>query len=443
MTCVRLVGGIAVVLWMTLRALAAEPPAAPVVAIKAARLLQVRDGKVLRNATVLTQKGKITAVGTALPIPADARVVDLGDVTLLPGLMDAHSHVLQEYNPTLSEDHNLALQIAEHNAAQRALRGVPLLKEYLHAGFTTLRDLGNAGVLGDVALRDAVNKGYVDGPRLLVATRALSAVGGQFGALSPIGQQLVADEYVVVTGPTEVRRAVRQAVYDGADCIKIIVDTPPRTLAPDELAAAVEEAGRMGRKVAAHALTDAAVRMATDARVDSIEHGYEASDETLKLMAQKNVALVPTDYPPEFFETWVRSIVGLPEARRAKAEAGMRAFALASRARLTRAVKAKVKIAFGSDMYYRMEGHTRGQVALVALKNYQAGGMTPLAVLQSATVNAADLLGLGKRAGALEPGLDADLIAVPGDPLGDLSALDRVSFVMKAGRVVLGPAPSP
>jgi imidazolonepropionase-like amidohydrolase len=275
------------------------------------------------------------------------------------------------------------------------------------------------------------------GPRIRAATRAISAAGGQFGTVQPETQKIIEQEYAVVSTVDEARRAVRQAFYDGADLIKVIVNTGPRVVSLDEMKAIVEEAHRVGRTVAAHAIGDTATRIAAEAGVTSIEHAYTIPDEVLRTMAQKGIYLVPTDYPAQFYvDAFASSLT--PEQKRQQLEGATR-FAQASAARLMRAVRAGVKVAFGSDEYYAAPGRTRGQSSLLALQAYQEAGMSPLEVLRSATVNSAALLGWGDRIGSIEAGKLADIIAVDGDPLKDVKDLQRVRFVMKGGEIIKGP----
>ena len=412
-------------------------PAAPVRAIKCGRLLDVRTGRVTPNGVVLVQGRTILQVGANVAIPAGADVVDLGNALVLPGLIDAHTHLLQNYRPELGgDDANMLVTVATLSTARRALLGAAMGREVLEAGFTTVRDLGNSGVNGDVALRDAINQGDVVGPRVVASTRALSAAGGQFGHLTPEAQALVAQEYVAISGVEEARRAVRQALYDGADCIKVIVNTDPRVVSLDELKVIVEEAHRQGKPVAAHAIGDDATRLAAQAGVNSIEHAYIVPDDVLKLMATKQIFLVPTDYPADFYVTAFPVPASATPEQRQGYEKGARAFAASNNKRLARALKAGVRIAAGSDEYYQEPGKTRGQSSLMMFRAYAAAGMTPLEIIRAATLNGAELLGLKDKIGALEPGFAADLIAVDGDPLADVTALEHVRFVMKGGQII-------
>ena len=393
----------------------------------------------MQNPVVVVQGGRIASVGANAAIPSGAKVVDLGSLTLLPGLIDAHTHLLQNYRGELGgDDLNMILTVTTMSTAKRALLGAKMGREDLEAGITTVRDLGNSGFGGDVALRDAINAGWVTGPRIRAATRAISAAGGQFGTVQPETQKIIEQEYAVVSTVDEARRAVRQAFYDGADLIKVIVNTGPRVVSLDEMNAIVEEAHRVGRTVAAHAIGDTATRIAAEAGVTSIEHAYTIPDEVLRMMAQKGIYLVATDYPAEFYVSAFASSL-TPEQQRRQRE-GATQFAKSNADRLMRAVRAGVRVAFGSDEYYDVAGRSRGQSSLLTLQAYQEAGMSPLEVLRTATVNSAALLGWGDRIGSIEAGRLADIIAVDGDPLKDVKDLQRVRFVMKGGEIIKGPA---
>lgn len=407
-------------------------------AVRAARLLDVRTGGIVNNPVVLVENGRITAAGAGLEIPAEVEVMDLGDVTLLPGLIDAHTHLLQNYYSKYGgDDGNMILTLVQMGTTKRALLGAAMGREMLEAGFTTVRDLGNSGVNGDVALRDAVRDGWVTGPRIFAATRALSGVGGQFGRVSAETQNLIEQEYVVVNGTDSARRAVRQAIYDGADWVKVIVNNGSSTLSLEEMKAIVDEAHQSGRKVAAHASGDAATRIAAEAGVDSIEHAYTIPDDALKIMAEKKIFLVPTDYPADFYLALYNFTSDTPAAQVNQTTAGVIKFVRSNQERISRALKAGVRIAAGSDQYYAVPRKNRGQSSLMMFQAYAASGMSPLEIIRAATINNAELLA-GERAsfGTIEKSKYADIIAVPGDPLKDITTLERVTFVMKAGTVV-------
>jgi len=371
-------------------------------------MIDVRSGKEITDVVILIEKNKIVGMGPDLKIPDSVQIIALGDVTLLPGLIDAHTHLLHQYYARYGDDNsNRLLEMIQLGPAKRALLGARLAREMLEAGFTAVRDLGNASINADIALRDAINNGDVIGPRMFVSTRALSPVGGQFQSVTPEAQQLLSQEYVQISGVEEARKAVRQAIFDGADCIKVIVNAGSRRLSFDEMKVIVEEAKRASLPVAAHATDgDSPSMTAAEAGVSSIEHAYTISESVLNLMAQKNIFLVPTDVP------------GVTKYQD----------------RIKRALKAGVRIAIGSDIYYEFPGNTRGKVCAGMYKTYIASGMTNIEVLRSATINPADLIG-NNSIGAIEVGRFADIIAVKGNPLTDISALEQVVFVMKDGKV--------
>jgi imidazolonepropionase-like amidohydrolase len=409
-----------------------QPTGSKITAVKCGHLIDVKAGTSLAGAVILIENGRITAAGPDLKIPAGAHVIDLGAATVLPGLIDVHTHLLTNLDPDKADEQLSGTMFTQMSPAKRALLGAGMARETLEAGFTTVRDLGNSGTNGDVALRDAIQEGWVVGPRMAVSTRALSPIGGQYGGLSTLGSSLVSLEYAEVTGTDEARRAVRQAIFDGATVIKVIVNATV-TLSLDEMKAIVEEAHRSNLKVAAHAIGDEPTRIAAQAGVDSIEHAYTVPDDVLRLMAEKRIYLVPTDYPADFMAQL--SGAHTPEQER-EMRPQLDAAVAAARERLRRAIHAGVPIAAGSDEYFAIPGRTRGQAARMIFRAYAGAGMKPLDILRAATVNAADLLGWQKRVGSLEPGKYADLIAVPGDPLVDIGELEKIGFVMKGGVVV-------
>jgi imidazolonepropionase-like amidohydrolase len=406
------------------------PPARKV--IRAARLLDVAAGKYVDNPVIVIQGNRITSVQANGEVPAGAEVIDLGPATLLPGLIDCHTHLLQNYDLKVgNDDPNMLLTVSQLGNSRRALLGARMAREVLQAGITTVRDLGNSGRNGDVALRDAINAGWIPGPRMLVSTRALSAAGGQFGRVAAEAQHLIEEEYAVVSGVEEARKAVRQAFYDGADLIKVIVNTGPRVLSLEEMKVIVEEAHRVNKKVAAHAIGDLATRISADAGVDSIEHAYTIPDDALKTMAEKKIFMVPTDPELEDNDKRLMEVMHLTPERVATMKQQQ---TTAMKSRIDRAVKAGVQIAAGSDMYYDNPTWGRGVASLTVLEAYARYGMPPIDVIRTATTNAAALLGMN-NIGALQSGKFADIIALDGDPLADISTLRKVRWVMKNGVV--------
>lgn len=408
-------------------ALAATPPSLKVV--KAARLLDVNTGSYLCPAMVLVEGERIKAVGTKIVIPPEAEIVDLGNATLLPGLIDCHTHMLLNLPENGTAPLDLDVAVFSEDTATRALHGAKLAKEMLNAGFTTIRDMGNAGVNGDVALREAILQGWVVGPRMLVSTRSIAPIGGQMTRLPKDAQGVIDTDYRVVNGVEEARKAVRQAIYDGADWIKVIVCDTGKTisLSLDELKAIVEEAHRAGIKVAAHAAAEAEARLAVEAGVDTLEHGWSISHSLIDFMATRKTWFVPTDFTAMAFQD-PKSQVS-PKAEQRERERGER---------LLYAIQVGVPVAAGSDMVQPIHGADRGHTAMEMFRAYSQAGLTPIQIVRMSTTFAANLLGWQDRVGSLEKGKFADLIAVEGDPLKDISLLERVCFVMKGGKVVLG-----
>ncbi len=410
------------------RALAAQ---GDVTVIRAGRLFDSERGVLLPARDILVRGGVVERVDAEIAAPAGARVVDLRAYTVLPGLIDAHTHLLLEVQPYASVT---ASVVAEGEVA-RALRGAGHARSYLRAGFTTVRDLGNAGGYADVALKREIEKGMLDGPRLYVSGPGLSAEGGQLDGLDLRHRGLAGEEYRIVRGVEDARLAVQEHAAYGADVIKVYADQRPKpvTLTPEEMRAIVEEAHRLNLPVAAHATSDASAWHALRAGVDVIEHGYDLADSTLARMKARGVSVVPT------FSDLDTAVIG-PRARaraggtvELPSPAAMAPVIADYRGRLRRLFASGVNVAAGSDMYWDV-GIPRGEAARRVLFVYGQSGIAPARILQSATSGAARVL-REPRLGVIRPGSFADIIAVEGDPLADLSALERVRFVMKAGRV--------
>lgn len=424
-------------------AFAAAQPASAVrtTLVKAARIVDVEAGRYASGQAILIEGDRIREVGPVAVVqgraPADAVVIDLGGATVLPGLVDCHAHLLSSMRARRTTGENILVTVAEMSASQRALLGAANAREALEAGITTVRNVGHSGVDGDAALRDAIGEGWVAGPRMQAATRKLTPPGGQAVALRHEVARAILDlEFLTVSGVEDARRAVREAQFHGADVIKIVMDVPPRSLAVDEARAIVAEAHRAGLKVAAHATTAASIADAVEAGVDSVEHGDEASDAVLAAMARKGIALVVTAWRGESVrEVYTKSLF-LNEQDRAQVEGFIGAWTAGNRALVARARKAGVRIAAGSDMWFRYPDKTRGQATVIAFEGLEEAGLSAAEVLRAATVEAARVMGWEDRVGALSAGRYADLIAVDGDPLAAVSALHGVRFVMKGGVVV-------
>jgi imidazolonepropionase-like amidohydrolase len=416
-----------------LRSQGNEPPR---VALRAARLLDVAAGRYVENPVVLVRGDRIEGVGTdPSTIPAGVQVMDLGPRVLLPGLVDAHTHILLQGDATEAE---YEAQILKEYPAHRVARAIRALKIALEHGFTTLRDLETEGAgYDDVALRDAVDEGVIPGPRLRVVGPALSTTG-TYPILHFRPDWKFPTGVMVCDGADGCRRAVREQTSYGTDWVKVYantgglrltadgyVDSPPNWT-KEELDAVVSEAHARGRKVAAHARSDTGVRLAVQAGVDSIEHGDSIRPEMAAEMARKGIAFCPT-------LTVVRYVSG------PRAAAGC---AICSQSEKIQAKsfancrKAGVRIVFGTDA----GGFPWTEINQAKEFGYEVElGMTPLEAIRTATANAAELLGLAGQVGAVTKGAYADLIAVSGDPLQDVSVLTRVDFVMKGGEIAVRP----
>jgi imidazolonepropionase-like amidohydrolase len=415
-----------------------------VVVLKAARLFDGKSKTLVQNGVVIVQGSKIVDAGSNLPAPADAQVIDLGDATLSPGFMDGHTHLTLDFSGNYNERR---LREVDLNVSEQAIMATRYARATVEAGFTTVRDLGSRFVgsreFVDVALRNSINKGVIVGPRMLVATFGIGATGGHFDSTSGFRDMLFGHEpgfsEGIADGPDAIRQAVRFEVKNGADVIKAAVsggvlsladevDTPQLT--PAEMAALVDEAHRLRKKVAVHCHGDQAAKEAIEAGVDSIEHGSFMKPETLTLMKNKGTYLTPTLMATE----WILSkIDNYPPALQAKAKA-----AGAARSDMFRnAVKMGVKISFGTDAAVFPHGQNAKEFKLMVDL-----GMQPIDALKTATGNAADLFGIAQKTGTLEKGKLADVIAIPGDPTADITATERVSFVMKEGKIIRNGPPS-
>lgn len=423
-------------------------PSAPVTMVKAGRLLDPRTGNVLSPAAVLIQGEKIKEIGAPSQVqahvPAGAKTIDLGSATLLPGLIDSHTHLLLDVivppeaeiarHPNGRFAPGLLLALVE-SPSKRVFLGAQLAREDLESGFTTVRNLGHSGIDGDVALRDAINAGQVPGPRILAAGRKMIGEGDYIQGLNPaLADAVLQQEFLLITGPDQARHAVLQNVFYNVDVIKVSLGDDTTGA---ELAAVVDEAHRQQLKVAVHAFEASNIQLAIDARADSIEHGNQVTDEQLKQMRDKGIFLdlTPTFYGNFFMKITEPSIVMSPGFRASTAESAARAQKRYSDL-VQRVLKSGVKFAAGSDMCWFYPGKTRGQASAATIVNLRDAGMSPIDIIRAITVNAAEMLGWQDRIGSVEPGKYADLVAVAGDPAADITEIERVRFVMKDGHVV-------
>ena len=411
---------------------AAEPEKKPPVVIRAGRLLDVKSGRYVEHPVVVVAGDRIESIGTA--VPAGATVIDLGDRVLMPGLIDAHTHILLQGDAT-SADYDE--QILKEYPAHRVVRAVRAMQIGLGHGFTTMRDLETEGAgYDDVAIRDAVNEGVVPGPRLKVVGPALSTTGS-YPILHFRPDWKFPTGVMVCDGADGCRKAVREQLSYGTDWVKIYantgglrltadgyVDSPPNWT-KEEIEAVVSEAHAHGVKVAAHARSDSGLRIAVAAGVDSIEHGDSIRPEMAAEMAKKGIAFCPT-----------LTVMHYVSGPRAAAGCAICSESEKIQARsFENCRKAGVKIVFGTDA----GGFPWTEINQAREFEYEVAlGMTPIEAIRTATVNAAELLGMAGQIGTIEKGAYADLVAVPGDPLANVAALSKIDWVMKGGQVVSG-----
>ena len=392
-----------------------------------ARVLDVNAGELLDGRDVLLIDGKIVQVGKPQEIhaPDDARRIDLAGLTLLPGLIEMHSHLLlHPYDETSWDD-----QVLKESLELRTILGVAAARATLEAGFTTIREMGTEGAgFADVALRDAVERGVIPGPRIYTATRAIVATGC-YGPSGFDPRWDVPKAAQVADGVDGIRRAVREQIAAGADWVKVYADYRRRaddphspTFSQEELNVLVDEARSAGHPVAAHASTDEGIRRAVLAGVATIEHGTRATDETLRLMRERGVALCPTLAAAEAIARYAGWEPGTPDPPRIEA----------AKAGFARALKSGVTIINGSDVGVFAHGDNARELELMV-----AYGMSPPDALRAATVTAARVLGKEKELGQIAPGFIADLVAVRGNPLADISTLRKPVLVLREGKIAV------
>jgi imidazolonepropionase-like amidohydrolase len=420
-TCRRVFG-----LWL----LCATAAAAQVTAIKAGRLVDVDSGTLLTDQVILIRDSRITAVGKSLAIPADAAVIDLSAMTVLPGLIDCHTHLADGAHETEP------LKQLTKTAAQVALESVPNARVTLESGFTTVRDVGVYRAFNDVALRDAITRGDIIGPRMFVAGAYITISGGA-GALTGTSPDITLPwdlHYGEANSPWQVREKIRLLANHGVDLIKVLSsgavlehgsNPNSQEFTMEELQAAVDEAAHFGLRVAAHAHARQGIKNAILAGVASVEHATMIDDEGIALAKANGTYLDMDIYDEECIEEQGKRGTIPPDFLQHDAELGQ-----IQRDNFRKAVKAGVKMSFGTDAGVCPYGMNAKQFSFMV--RY---GMTPMQAIQAATSSAADLLGHSNELGSIKPGKYADIIAVSADPLQDIRALEDVKFVMKNGKV--------
>jgi imidazolonepropionase-like amidohydrolase len=399
-------------------ALAATPAAAQVTAIRAGGLVDPESGTIARNQVILVENGRFTAVGANVAIPAGAEVIDLSQLVVLPGLVDAHNHLALTYKE-IPEHNSYYLTYVLDGTPLRAIQAVSNGLQMLNAGFTIIRDMGNAGDYADAALRIAIEQGWIPGPTIVNSGIIIGGMGGQYWPTPEMARDhnIVYPEYLDADTPDEIVKAVRQNALFGARVIKICVDCKPWGYTADEIRLFIAESAKAGLKVEGHVQTVEGARRAIEAGIWSIAHDRGLTPEMHTQMAQKGIYRAGTETPI--------SLTGHTTPQRYEATVtGLRD-----------AYEKKVPLTFSTDADYYVPGKTRGEVAIEFLETWKAARIPPADILRAMTVNGYRVSETYDRRGLIKPGLVADLIAVREDPLQNIDALRNVRFVMKDGVV--------
>ena len=427
-TCERITAAVRACLMLTAACWAMLiPAAAQVTAIRAGKLIDPDSGTVLTSQTILIRDGKIEAVGNNVSIPSNAKIIDLSKMTVLPGLIDCHTHLAEGADGD---------EWFKEAAAQIALESVPNARVTLESGFTTVRDVGPYRALVDIALRDAINRGDIAGPRMFVAGAYVTITGGA-GAATGLAPDIPLPwdlHYGEANSPWEVRQVIRKLAHDGVDHIKVLSSGAVEThgsnphsqeFTLEELQAAVDEASHFGLRVESHAHSAEGIKNAIRAGVASVEHATMIDDEGIALAKQHGTYLDMDIYDDDCIQAYAKSGTISKDYVEHEANLGQ-----VVRDNFRKAVAAGAKMSFGSDAPVCPYGTSGKQFAFMV--KY---GMTPMQAIQAATSNAADLLGHSTEFGSIKPGKYADIIAVTGDPLADIRLLEDVKFVMKDGKI--------
>lgn len=399
-------------------ALATSSAEGQVTAIRAGRLVDPEAGTVAQNQTILVEGGKFSAIGANVTIPQGATVLDLSQLTVLPGLVDAHNHLALTYKEE-PERNIYYLTYVMDPTALRAIQAASNGIQMLASGFTIVRDMGNNGNYADAALRIAIEQGWIPGPTIINSGIIIGGMGGQFWPTPEmaVGKGIVYPEYLDADTPDEIVKAVRQNELFGAKVIKICVDCKPWGYTTDEIKLVIAEAAKAGLKVEGHVQTVEGARRAIDAGIWSIAHDRGLTDEMHKLMAQKGIWRAGTETPI--------SLTGHTTPQRYQATV----------AGLKNAYDDKVPLTFSTDADYYVPGKTRGEVAIEFVETWKAAGIPPADILRAMTVNGYKVSETYTSRGPIKVGYAADLIAVAGNPLQSIDALREVRFVMKDGMV--------
>ena len=398
------------------------------IAIRAGGVVDPVKGSVARNQVILVQDGKIKEIGPSVAIPAGAATIDLSHEWLCPGLMDAHVHL------TLTEiiGGNAPFEsfYLKESSTYRGLRGLKNAQDLMRAGFTTVRDLGNDGNYAIEDVRRSIQAGMFDGPTILSAGKIIAPFGGQSTAIPSEQGPFWRYEYIDADTPEEMRKAIRQNIYYGVDVIKLVADNSPFHLSLDEIKAAVDEAHHAGHTVAVHVYGGEAADNVIAGGVDSLEHGFFLTDEQLQKMKVKGIFLVGTDIPRSQLDIVGTSggIFPPPEVLAPKIID-----------RLRRAYRIGVKMAFGTDTVIEVPNKTRADLMFDYLAVWREAGIPAVEILKCMTSNPAELLHINQERGTLAPGLAADMVAMPSNPMEDIESLRKINFVMKNGKIIRRP----
>ena len=402
---------------LSLAALVA-PAAAQTIAIKAGRLIDPESGTITTNQIILVENGKFTAIGSNLPIPAGAQIIDLGDLTVLPGLVDTHNHLALTYKEE-PESNMYYLTYVLDSTPIRAIQAASNGVQMLAAGFTIVRDMGNNGNYADTALRQAIEQGWIPGPTIINSGIIIGGMGGQYWPTPEMAKDrnIVYPEYLDADTPDELVKAVRQNLLFGARVIKICVDCKPWGYTTDEIKLVISEAAKAGMKVEGHVQTVAGAKRAVAAGIWSIAHDAGMTDEIHKQMAQKGIWRAGTETP-----ITLKGHTTQPRYDRTVAM-------------LKNAYDNKVPLTFSTDADYYVPGRMRGEVAITFLDTWKAAGIPNADILRAMTVNGFKCAETYDTRGPIKPGRIADLIAIKGHPLENIDALRDVQFVLKDGMV--------
>lgn len=408
--------------------LLSAPCFAQTTVVRAGHLVDPANGSVADNQVIVIQDGKISQIGSAVATPPGATVIDLSKQWVLPGLVDAHTHITMNLpvNPpggSLWEN-----KLVHESTAFRTARGLHNAELLLNAGFLALRDVGNNGNYADTAVRQAIETGWFHGPTVIGSGKIISEFGGQMHEYAPEVGPFWLDEYIDAENPTELRKAIHQNIFYGAKVIKLAADNNAYFYTEDDIRAAVDESHNAGLKVAVHVYGGKAADNVINGGADSVEHGFDLTEDQLRLMKQKGTYLVGTDFPLEHMIAFGAMV---PLNAKATSDKIIK--------RLADAHKIGVKMAFGSDVVVDLPGETRADMVFDFLKVWQRAGVPAGDILRAWSTDAYDLLGIEKQQGAIRVGLAGDMIAVPENPLSNIEVLRKVDFVLKDGEVIRRP----